>query len=173
MFSKRDKKMEKDLDRTLDGILKLYTSSIDNFNELEKEYNRKLYECYSSSHIVRKCDYYKELESDETIQIIKKENNQVEYVQIEEYKTDVDESILEEIKYVEERISVDKINFEKMENMCKNFLNQLSDIESRFQKKSKSRDENLQYLLENGILELPQKRSIFHKIKNWFKKTSS
>ncbi|PIY13359.1 MAG: hypothetical protein COZ18_00005 [Flexibacter sp. CG_4_10_14_3_um_filter_32_15] len=56
-----------------------------------------------------------------------------------------------------------------METMCKNFLNELSKLESRFQKSSKSRDENLQYLLENGFLELPRKRSIFHKIKNWFK----
>ena len=169
MLARRDKKVEKMADKALDDILKIYTSAIDSFNTLEEENNKKLYEYYCSSHIVRKCDYYKKLDSDQSIRIIKRKKNKVEYVQIGEHKTDVDESIFEEIKYVEERIRLDKINFEKMENTCKNFLNQLSDIESRFQKSSKSRDEKLQYLLENRVLELSKKRSFFYKIKNWFK----
>jgi len=57
MFSKNDKKTDKTADKTLDTILKMYTSAIDEFNILAKANHKKLYEYYSSSHIVRKCDY--------------------------------------------------------------------------------------------------------------------
>lgn len=85
MFSKKDEEAKKILDATLDDILQIYTSTLDNFNELEEENNKKLYNYYSVSHIVRSCDYYERLESDETVKIIKREGKKVEYIQIGEY----------------------------------------------------------------------------------------
>ncbi len=169
MFEKEDKHLDKQLDKILDGILEFYIPAIENHNSFVEESNQTLYKYYSSSHIIRKSEYYLELENDTTIKLIKREDKNVEFIQIGEYKNDIDEKILKEIEELEKSIAKEQANFEILDKKAENFLRELEDMEKRVSKSKKSRNQNLVYLLENGVLELPQKRSIFYKIKNWFK----
>lgn len=170
MFTKDDKRFDKQLDKTLDGILEFYIPAIEKHNSFVEESNEKLYNYYSSSHIIRKSEYYSEIKNDITIKIIRKKGENIEFIQIGEYKPNADKEILEEIKKLEKSIAREQSNFEILDKRAKNFLDELADMEKKLIKSRKSRNQNLAYLLENGLLEPPRKKSLFLKIKNWFLK---